>query len=286
MEEPFQPDDWATISSASYDAERRWKTPDDGISSRSRSLPTTRVLDVVTNQQSSSLTGTNWELETDFAVSDPTNNAPQNPCEFHKPNEEGFSPDSPVPDPIIGSIESDIVPWIANAPALRPQTHSDESPYLYAMHNPIGALESPGGPVPPCSSTAANAAFRAPGAVGEAARKMLVDSLAAGMDPNVALYVSRLVAKRMRNAISVGDDPYEAMTQIVGTSAGRNDAINRALEFLRNPDMLPDDTEKLPTGWRPGQLFLTDVFGNQFALLVLNQPVEKVHVLGILWQKG
>jgi hypothetical protein len=285
MEEPYQSDDWATISSASYDAERRWKPIDDDISNRSRSLPTTRVLGVGPNQQSSLLTDTNWGSEADFAVSDSTNRASQNSREFHKPNEEGFSPELPAPDPIVGSIESDIVPWIANNPAPLPQTHSDESPYLYAMHNPIGVQESLG-PVPPCSSTAANAAFRAPGAVGEAARKMLVDSLAAGMDPNVALYVSRLVAKRMRNAISVGDDPHEAMAQILGTSAGRNDAINRALEFLRNPDLSSGDAEKLPTGWRPAQLFLTDALGNQFALLVLNQPIEKVHVLEVLWQKG
>jgi hypothetical protein len=193
----------------------------------------------------------------------------------------------PIPDPIAESMESDAIQWIANTPAPLPQTHSDITPSLYAMQNPIcTSSESPERLLPPCSGVAVSAALTAPGVIGEAARKMLVDSLAAGMDHNVALYVSRLVAKKMRRAISTGDDPHEAMAQIVGTGTGRNDSINRALEFLKNPDLLPGQIEKLATDWQPAQLFLTDVFSNQFALLVLNQPIENLQILGVLWQRG
>jgi hypothetical protein len=268
------------VSSASSRSARRRRYTDNELPKR-QSLLTRHVLNAVTNQLSSPPARTNRDLGIDPVVPDSTDL--QGPRTSFKPREESRPLDIPVPYPIV--VSSD-VPRITNTPTPPPQTHADNIPSLYAMQDPIGALESPPRPLHPFPSVAAGAALTAPGVVGEAAREMLVDSLAAGMDPNVALYVSRLVARRMRNAISVGDDPNEALSQIVGTNAGRNDTINRALDFLRNPDLLPEEAEKVSIGWRPAQIFLTNVSRNNFALLILNQPIRNTHILRSLWQKG
>lgn len=56
-------------------------------------------------------------------------------------------------------------------------------------------------------------------------------------------------------------------------------------DIVAAPSQLDDDYDRVAE-WRPGRLITEEHTGNDFALLILNQPLNNLELLKIVWKKG